>query len=266
MNFYGLFGKPVGHSISPQLHKKIYEEAEIEAAYKTFELAPQDLQSALDAMVLLDIGGCNVTIPYKKEFISLMDDISPLAQQLGSVNTIKQDKGKFYGYNTDYDGIERTFNLRNWQVKGKRAYIMGHGGAAEAVIQFLKNQAAQDIILVSRHPEDIASDLAVISYKELETVRGDILINTTPVGMSPNEGHSPVSQATVGKFNILFDLIYNPAETEFLRFGNALGKQTANGLDMLVGQAIKSVEIWEEMQIDAKKIDNILNYFHRNWS
>lgn len=265
MNFYGLFGKSLGHSISPEIHKKIYEVAGIEAAYKKFEISKEELLGSLDAMKILGIKGANVTIPYKEDFIPLLNNISPLAKRLHSVNTIKNDGEIFTGYNTDYDGIALTFELKNWVVKNKSAYILGSGGASHAVAHFLKDQGAASITIVSRTPQNLEGPWEFIDYNELEKREGDFLINCTPVGMYPNIDASPVSEVVIKKFNCLFDMTYNPAETLFLKIGKKLDKDTINGLDMLVGQAICSVEIWEDREISEVNRLEILAYFRENW-
>lgn len=266
MKFYGLFGKTLAHSISPQIHKKIYEIAEIEAAYKNFEIAEEQVASALLGLKVLGISGSNVTIPYKQDFLPLMDSLSPLAARLHSVNTIKNNKGVLEGYNTDYDGIALTFELRNWQVKDKHTYILGSGGASLAIAHYFKDQGAASITIVSRSASEMDGPWEYIDYGELANRTGDILVNCTPVGMYPHMNASPVTKEIIADFDILFDMIYNPVETLFLKYGNELGKETANGLDMLVGQAIRSVEIWEDREFTEKELHEILNYFRDNWT
>ncbi len=265
MNFYGLFGKTLGHSISPQIHKKIYEVAGIEAAYKNFEIAENEISSALEAMRVLGIKGANVTIPYKEDFIPFLDAISPLAERLSSVNTIKNNKGTFTGYNTDYDGIALTFEQKGWQVEDSRAYILGSGGASQAIAHYLQDQGAAAITIVSRSPQNLQGPWEYIDYEELKNRTGDYIINCTPVGMYPHVEQSPVDEHVLEKFTALFDMTYNPVETVFLKIGNQLGKETVNGLDMLVGQAIRSVEIWEERQLTKEERLDVLTYFRKNW-
>ncbi|MGP6147319.1 shikimate dehydrogenase [Jeotgalibaca sp. A122] len=266
MKFYGLFGETLGHSISPQIHKKIYEIAGIEGAYKNFEIAADELEEALTGLKVLGISGSNVTIPYKQAFIPLMDSLSPLAERLHSVNTIKNNNGYFEGYNTDYDGIALTFELRNWQVKDKHTYILGSGGASLAIAHYFQDQGAASVTIVSRSAGEMDGPWEYIDYEELTGRTGDIIVNCTPVGMYPNVDASPVDESVIANFEILFDMTYNPVETVFLQIGNRLGKQTTNGLDMLVGQAIRSVAIWEDREFTKEEVLEILNYFRENWT
>ena len=265
MHFYGLFGRTLGHSISPQIHKKIYEVTGIEAAYKNFEIENTQLEEGLQAMKLLGIRGANVTIPYKEDFLPLMDAVSPLVEKLQSVNTIKNEKGTFIGYNTDYEGIAMTFDLMKWEVKDKKAYILGSGGASHAIAHYLKDQGAASVTIVSRMPSGLQSEWEFIDYTELQNRAGDFIINCTPVGMYPHIDATPVDVDILSHFSYLFDMTYNPAETKFLKIGNQLGKETVNGLIMLVGQAMRSVEIWEDRKLSPKDQLEILTYFQENW-
>lgn len=265
MHFYGLFGKTLGHSISQGIHQKIYEVTGINAAYKNFEISENQLVDALEAMDLLKISGANVTIPYKEDFLPLLDEVSPLARKLHAVNTIKNKDGKFIGFNTDYDGISMTFDLMKWTVENKKAYILGSGGASHAIAQYLKDEGAASITIVSRAPDELKGEWEFIDYKELEDRAGDFIINCTPVGMHPNIEATPVDETILKKFRYLFDMTYNPVETIFLQIGKRLGKETSNGLTMLVGQAMRSVEIWEEQKIPLQNKLEILTYFQENW-
>lgn len=266
LKFYGLFGETLAHSISPQIHKKIYEIAGIDAAYKNFELASDELELALTGLKTLTIKGVNVTIPYKQDVIPLLDSLSPLAERLHSVNTIKNDDGVMSGYNTDYHGIGITFSQRNWQVKDKKVVILGSGGASHAAAHYFNDEGASSVTIVSRSPEKQAGNWQAINYEELETFDGDILVNCTPVGMYPNVDASPVDKKIIEKFDYVFDMTYNPVETLLLKWAKELGKEYTNGLDMLVGQAIRSVEIWEDKELSDDQLIDILDYFRKNWS
>lgn len=265
MKFYGLFGNPLGHSISPQIHKKIYQTAGIEAAYKTFEIQPDELPAALNAMNVLGVTGANVTIPYKQDFIPLLDSLSPLAERLHSVNTIKNNNGKLEGYNTDYQGIALTFERKNWQVENKTVFILGSGGASHAAAHYFHDQGAAEITIVSRSADNLEGEWHYIDYEQLAQQTGDILVNCTPLGMYPNINASPVSKEVISSFAVAFDMTYNPVETLFLKWAKELGKEFANGLDMLVGQAIRSVEIWEDTRLSEEQVDEILIHFQKNW-
>lgn len=146
------------------------------------------------------------------------------------------------------------------EANGKICTVLGTGGAAKAVVTYLVDEGAKEIYVVTRNKEKnikINDKVKIIDYKELEKISGDILINTTPVGMYPSVPRSPVNIDVVKNFSVLVDLIYNPKLTEFLKIGEELGKQTCDGLYMLVGQAVKSEEIWNEREISIEVINKI---------
>lgn len=260
MEFYGLVGEKLSHSLSPEIHNSIFKELSIEAAYKLFEIPKEDLSNLSVALKVLKIKGVNVTIPYKKEVMELLDFISDEAKKIGAVNTILLDKGYLKGYNTDYYGFKKMLEINNIEVRDKVVAVLGNGGAAKAIITYLLDEGVNKLYLVSRSPEDSKAEdnrVKLISYEELENITGDVLINTTPVGMYPKVNESPVSKEIIEKFNILVDIIYNPGETKFLSIGKALGKKVCGGLYMLVGQAVKAEEIWQDREIDNSIVNNI---------
>ena len=178
-----------------------------------------------------------------------LDYISDEAKKIGAVNTVKSVNGKLYGYNTDYMGFEMELNHFNVSPKNKKTYILGNGGASKAVIQlFIDKNYDFEIVARSSHGYD------VISYEEFEKrCDKDIVINCTPVGMYPNVDNIVVSEESL-KDSIGVDLIYNPLETKFMKSC----KEGYNGLYMLVGQAVRAFEIWEDIKIDF--IDEIFEY------
>jgi shikimate dehydrogenase len=263
MNFYGLFGERLSHSLSPEIHKEIYERVNIQAAYKTFSFPPSQLQEAVCALRTLSIKGVNVTIPYKEAVLPFLDEIDSHAQKLEAVNTILQKNGKLIGYNTDYDGFGLIFSRRNWSVEGKTATVLGSGGAAKMAIHYLEAHGASHIHVISRSPDRFENTerKTYTNYKELMELSGNFLINTTPVGMFPHVENTPASEEVIQAYDCLIDLIYNPYETLFLTLGKAWKKETANGMDMLIGQAIRSVEIWEEKKIDLSVTQDLIEQF-----
>lgn len=262
MEFYGLIGEKLSHSLSPKIHNEFFRISNIDAAYKIFEINKEDIKNAGEALKILGISGTNVTIPYKEDVIEFLDNVSPIAKKIGAVNTIHLKDNKLYGYNTDYYGVGMMLDVNSIELKGKVAAILGSGGAAKSCIAYLLDSGIEKIYLVSRK-KDLSKKyderVNLISYDELKNIIGDILINTTPVGMYPNVGISPVGEDIIKNFNSLVDLIYNPRETEFLRLGKLQGKKTCGGLYMLVGQAMKSQEIWQGKKVAREVIDIIYN-------
>jgi shikimate dehydrogenase len=249
MNFYGLIGEKLPHSLSPKIHNTLFKRLNIEGAYKLFEVEKKDLGKAIDSLKILKIKGVNVTIPYKQDVMEYLDFISDEAKKIGAVNTIFLNDGKLYGYNTDYFGFGTIIKNNNIEVKDNIAMVLGNGGAAKAVITYLLDEGIKKIYLVSRKSREESgydnSRLECRTYGEIENIKGDILINTTPLGMYPHIDESPVDENIVSNFNSLIDIIYNPKETKFLGIGKELNKKVAGGIEMLVGQAIKAEEIWQ---------------------
>ncbi|WP_411169924.1 shikimate dehydrogenase [Clostridium sp. MB05] len=260
MEFYGLLGEKLSHSLSPQIHSEILKLIDREGAYKLFEVKEKNLQEFTKALKILKIKGANVTIPYKEEIIKHIDSISKEAERIGAINTIWLKNNKLYGHNTDYYGFGYMLKANDINVEGKRAVILGNGGACKAVLYYLLDNGISNVYIVSRNPDKREFNLEnvkVISYDQLEDLRGDIIINSTPIGMYPNIDKTPVCEYVIKNFDVLVDLIYNPTETMFLSIGKSLGKKSIGGLYMLIGQAVKSQEIWQEKEIEEEVIKKI---------
>lgn len=257
MQHFGLLGAKLGHSLSPQIHGMIFEELGIDADYKLLELPAEALKTAVPELAQ-SYTGVNVTIPHKIEVMPFLDSISDEAAAIGAVNTISFNNGKSCGYNTDWLGFGMMLEYYGIKAEGKKAAVLGIGGASRAVVQYLAKSRAKEVLLVSRNPQAIPQQVVEIcgniktrclSYEELAGETGDIIINCTPVGMYPKTGVSPVTEAVIKNFGAAADLIYNPAETEFLRMARTCGKTAVNGLLMLAAQAVAAQEIWQQRKL-----------------
>ena len=226
MKNYALIGEHLGHSHSPQVHTAIFEAMNVEGNYTKIECSKDELKGLIDDLRNGKYFGFNVTIPYKLEIMKYLDEIDPKAKEIGAVNTVAIKNGKVIGYNTDYYGCQN-----------KNAYILGTGGASLAVSHSLKDLGA-NVTFVSRNPKNSNT----ISYEELEKRDIDVLVNATPVGMYPDINSSPVNENIAKKAKYVLDLIFNPEITKILSYANS----KMNGFYMLVGQAIKSEEIWQD--------------------
>lgn len=267
MEFYGLLGEKLSHSLSPEIHSEILKLLKKDGAYKLFEVNKDKIKDFTEALKLLKIKGCNVTIPYKKDIMKYVDIISDEANKIGAINTVYLNQGKLYGYNTDYFGFGYMLKVSNIDVKDKIAVILGNGGASRAVLHYLLDNNAKEVYIVSRNPKKdnfLLQNVKLISYEDLKLLKGNILVNSTPVGMYPNTEESPVTKEVINNFDALVDLIYNPMETKFLSYGQELNKKTVGGLYMLVGQAVKAQEIWQDTNINEDIIENIYNKIKSN--
>ena len=239
----GLIGEKLGHSFSPAIHGKL---ADYE--YKLYELSPGQLGPFLEKK---EFDGLNVTIPYKKTVIPYCDELTEAAKSIGSVNTIvKRPDGTLLGHNTDYDGIMWLLKNAGAQVKGKKAVVLGTGGASLTVQAALRNLGAAQVVVISRSGEDNYENIARHSDAK-------ILINATPVGMYPKTGVSPVDLDVFTALEGVFDVVYNPAKTQLLLEAEKRGIPCANGLGMLVAQAKAACERFTGQPVADEKVYTI---------
>ena len=246
----GLIGEKLGHSFSPAIHGKL---ADYE--YRLYELSPGQLGPFLEKK---EFDGLNVTIPYKKTVIPYCDELTEAAKSIGSVNTIvKRPDGTLLGHNTDYDGIMWLLKNAGAQVKGKKAVVLGTGGASLTVQAALRNLGAAQVVVISRSGEENYENIARHSDAK-------ILINATPVGMYPKTGVSPVDLDVFTALEGVFDVVYNPAKTQLLLEAEKRGIPCANGLGMLVAQAKAACERFTGQPIDDEKVYTIKAEMERN--
>ncbi len=260
MEFFGLIGEKLGHSLSEVIHTRLFQLESLPAAYKLMEVERDRLNEVGPAIRLLAFKGINVTIPYKELVVPQLDEVDISAQHLGAVNTIKNAGGRLTGYNTDVYGLMEMFRYHGIGIKGKPAVVLGSGGAAKAALQALHESGASQMFVASRSPEGKTSpfpNTAFISYDALRSVAGGVLLNATPVGMWPKVEASPVSADIVSLFDAVVDTIYNPWETQLLSIARGQNKPCCNGLYMLVAQAVKAEEIFWERPFPSHTTDTI---------
>jgi len=265
LEFYGLIGEKLSHSLSPKIHNTLFKALEIEGAYKLFEVEKENLGKLIESIKLLRIKGVNVTIPYKQDVMEYLDFISDEAKKIGAVNTICLKDNKLYGHNTDYYGFGTILNNNDIAIRDKIAMVLGNGGAAKAVITYLLDQGIKKIYLVSRKIKGNSGyedgRIEYRTYEEISDIKGDVLINTTPLGMYPHMDEIPVDEEIIKNFHALVDIIYNPKETKFLKIGKVLNKKVCGGIEMLVGQAIKAEEIWQGHKLDREVTQGLYSIF-----
>ena len=239
---YGLLGEHLPHSFSPQIHSALGNKN-----YSLFEIVPEDLDAF---MTKHDFKGINVTIPYKKSVIPYLDVISPEAERIGAVNTITLREGKLYGYNTDYFGFKYMIEKSGIDVKNKKALILGSGGASATVMAVLTDMGAKEVLVVSRNGEIDYTNI----YSQTDV---EIIVNTTPVGMYPDNMHSPIEVSRFKNLCGVLDVVYNPLKTRLVMEAEEMGVKTATGLSMLVKQAIKAHEIFFDTNVDNEACEQI---------
>jgi shikimate dehydrogenase len=247
MEKYGLIGFPLGHSFSISYFNQKFQDENIDAVYENYEIPTIDaISEVLDMNP--ELCGLNVTIPYKEKVLPFLDSISPEARAIGAVNVIRvthQGKDvKLKGYNSDVIGFTKSIEPmidKKWHHK---ALILGTGGASKAIDYGLRNLGLETVF-VSRYEKE-----GTIQYKNItpEIVKEyNVIVNCTPLGMYPKTEECPLlPYEAMDSHTILYDLIYNPDETLFMKCGAKYGAETKNGLEMLLLQAFASWEFWHE--------------------
>jgi len=253
----GLLGKKLSHSYSVKIHDEFYKITNKKGEYNLYEIDNVgNIENFLKRCNEEKIYNLNVTIPYKKDVIKYMDFLSDAAKKIDAVNTINIKNNKFYGYNSDYFGFIKALEKENINVKDTKWVILGNGGAAKSIYVALSDLKAKDIKIVSR----VKKDQRHISYEHLDNLYGyDGLVNTTPVGMFPNVDECVIEEKLFQRYSYAIDLVYNPEMTLFLKYAKANNLKYANGMYMLVAQAIKSQEIWNDETYDQDIIEQIYN-------
>ncbi len=246
MSIYGLLGEHLPHSFSPQIHNELGN-----SDYTLFEKSPDEVERFLKEK---SFKGINVTIPYKQTVIPFLDVISPEAEKIGAVNTIVVRDGKLYGYNTDYFGFAYMLEKSKIQGNGKKCLVLGNGGASLTVQAVLNDLGAKEVIVVSRKTEN--------NYNNIHNhFDSEIIVNTTPVGMYPNNMESLVNLDNFDNLSGVLDVVYNPLKTKLILDAEERNIPYATGLSMLVAQAKKAHEIFFDITVDTaicEKIENTL--------
>ena len=248
---YGLLGKKLGHSYSKIIHEKIgYYD------YQYFEKNQEDLDDFFEKK---DFKGINVTIPYKEKVIKYLDFVSDKAKKIGAVNTIVGGDGKLYGYNSDYYGFLYNLKKNKIDVKDKKCLILGKGASSKTVEAVLKDLGAKEVVFLSRRFKPYFKDEK--NYRDFE-----IIVNTTPVGMYPNNGEflDYIKLDNFKKLEGLVDLIYNPNMTRILIEAKLKNIKYACGIDMLIAQAVKASELFLDKNFDQDLITKIRNSLMKN--
>ena len=241
---YGLLGERLGHSFSPQIHRDL-------AGYD-YQLLPTPPEAVEDLFARRAFQGLNVTIPYKRTVMPLCDEIDPRAAAIGAVNTVVNRNGRLTGYNTDIDGFLYMVRRAGMDMAGKKVVILGSGGTSRTARAAAGELGAREIITVSRHGED--------NYQNLSRhADAQVLVNTTPVGMYPNWGQSPVSLESFPALEGVLDVVYNPLRTALLLQAEERGLPRSCGLPMLVAQAKRAAELFTGQNIDDSRAEAVLH-------
>jgi len=269
----GLIGNPVEHTMSPVIHNTLAEATGENLAYVPFHVATGLLGDAIDGAYALNLLGLNVTVPYKSEVIPYLQDMDPLAERIGAVNTlVRQDKG-FKGYNTDMPGLYRAMCDDGVKIEGEKVLILGAGGVARAVAMLLADKKAAEIILLNRTVEkaqeiadeinefvgeNLARALALNEYTQLSADEKYLAIQATNVGMYPHADDVIIGDTDFyQRVHTGYDLIFNPFQTKFMQMVQSQGGKAYNGLKMLLYQGIIAYELWTGQAIDDSLAETV---------
>jgi shikimate dehydrogenase len=256
---YGIFGYPIGHSLSPLMHNAAFAHHGIEGVYLPFAVHPAHLEIAVKSIAALQMGGVNVTIPHKQTVLAWMDELSPEARLIGAVNTIRLQDGRLHGYNTDGIGFLCALEEVGSAVVGQTVMLLGAGGAAHAIAVQLCVSGVGHLLLANRtltRAEDLAAflkqnfphaDISVVtmgeSFLAAQLPHTDIVVNATSIGMHP---HDPLllPSTALSPQHLVCDIVYRPRQTPLIRAAERQGARTVDGLGMLLHQGAKAFEIW----------------------
>jgi len=260
MKKYLVIGNPIEHSLSPKLHKHWIQQNNIDAIYEKKQLNESDIKAMIDEVKSEKINGINVTVPFKKSVIPFLDQLTLIAKEAQSVNTIFKKDNKIVGDNTDIGGFEYGLKHINYNVKNKKVFILGAGGVVPSIILALEKLGVFKISLSNRTKEK-AEELKK-TYKDLEVINWgqctdfDMIINATSLGLK-NDDQIELDFSKIKSGKLFYDVIYNPSKTNFLLKGEELGNKVENGKMMFIYQAHLAFKIWHNIlpKVNDKLLD-----------
>ena len=259
MKKYLVIGNPITHSLSPELHNYWIKENGINGIYNKEKLNGKDLKKFFLKIKNKEINGANITVPFKKDVIVYLDQLSLEAEKTQSVNTVYLKKEKIIGHNTDIDGFELAIKDTNYNVEGKRVLILGAGGVVPSVIFALYKMRALSVTISNRtktkaeNLKNLFNDLKIVNWGEVSNF--DMIINATSIGLK-KEDRLNLDFSKFKDSEFFYDVIYNPKETNFLKDGKNLGKKIENGKKIFIYQAAKAFKIWHG--IDPKINEQVI--------
>ena len=263
---FAVIGHPIGHTMSPFIHKRLFELSGIDVEYSAIDIAPEDLENAISGQ-LSALDGFNVTIPHKELIIPFMDHIDESASKYNAVNCVKRENGKLLAFSTDAFGFTEALKANGVALKGN-VLILGSGGAARTLAREAADNGCNVTIAVRLADLEKAAELkewliengGKATVARIETVHGDfdLLINATPVGMYPNSDAMPIDKSQLMCCKALFDAVYNPKKTKLIKTAEELKIKTVGGMAMLVWQAVKGHEYWYGAKFSNEQIGKLI--------
>ena len=268
---YGIFGYPIAHSLSPLMHTLAFRHHGLDAVYLPFAVAPGDLAKAVAGAVALGIGGFNVTIPHKEGIMACLDDVTDEARAIGAVNTVHVRDGRAIGHNTDGAGFLLPLQRMEAPLDRLDACVLGAGGAARALAAALLGAGCPRLVIANRtvargerlaaelRPRHPDADVRAVPMADAADAarRSRLVVNSTSIGMHPGD-ESPLPDGCLGPDHVVYDIVYRPLVTPFLRQARAAGAATIGGLDMLIGQGAAAFTIWTGLSFPLEPVHTAL--------
>ncbi|MDH5463805.1 MAG: shikimate dehydrogenase [Nitrosopumilus sp.] len=255
---FAIIGDPIDHSLSPNIHSAAFRELNLDSSYIAYRIPKGELKEGIEGLKKIKIDGFNVTIPHKIEMMKYLDKTDESCSLIGAVNTVTNKDGVLKGYNTDMDGFLDPFKKKKLDIINKKVLLLGAGGAARAIVAGFAKEKAKSITIANRTLEN-AKKLASFSEKiglnanaiEIEQVKNtvkeyDIIVNATSIGLK-NES-SPISFDGINEKTIVYDIVYMPINTDFIKKAKEKNAIIIFGYEMLLGQAIRAFEIWHSIE------------------
>jgi shikimate dehydrogenase len=275
--FVALLGNPLGHSVSPPMHNRVFNTLGMDFLYFPIEVTDHNLETVFRGLSKMNVAGCNVTIPHKIKIMEYLDELDPLAETIGAVNTICFKDGKSKGYNTDGEGFVRSLEEESGiDVRGKNFFVIGCGGSSRAICMTLAAKGANNVFITNRTKEkavalsneinnrikSCSSVASQVFEEQLELAsQSDVIINTTSLGMHPGEDRLPLDERLITADHIVADIVYNPRMTQLLVTAKNKGAKIVPGLGMLVYQGAAAFELFtgvspliSEMMAEVKEL------------
>lgn len=265
-----LFGYPLGHSVSPQIHQTFLNQLDLKGEYTLLSCDQEEFERQIDRLKQNQVDGFNITIPYKQEVIKFLDRLDPTAEAIGAVNTVVVEDGEWVGYNTDGLGYVQSLKEHFPELFKRKinVLVLGAGGASRGIIHAILKESIHRLTIANRSlskAEEIVdlfagsnqvTTLEASSYQEAEEKieTYDLIINTTSLGMVPNETSQAVQLDGIKKEAIVSDIVYKPLNTQLLKQAKSLGAKVHHGHEMLIYQAKLAFEMWSQQTIDLEPI------------
>ena len=257
-NTYAVIGDPIDHSLSPNIHNAAFRHLGSEDTYIAYKIPAGELSAGIGALKEIKIAGFNVTIPHKIEMMKFLDEMDTTSKVIGAVNTVVNDDGKLKGYNTDMIVFLDPIKKRNLTIKGSQVMLLGAGGAARAIMTAMVKEKASKITIVNRTMENanklaefakkIGGNIETVSLQEANKLISDhkFIINSTSIGMNNEPSH--ISTKNMNENSIVYDIVYQPMNTDLIKKSKEKGATIIYGYEMLLSQAACSFEIWHKTE------------------